>query len=219
MTLCVRGLDFPRPPLYAGVMTGTLADKIKAIRLSLGLNQEDFAERLGTAQSTVVRWEKGSVPQGDKLHLISLLGNTTVERLLNLDELAIPSDELPVVGYVGAGAQVYPFDDYPHGGGMDTVERPSFIEGRAVAVEVRGDSLFPVAENGWRLVYTGEQGLVETDILNRLCVVQVLDGPMLVKRVTRGTMPGHFHLVSTNAPTIEDARIEWAAPVKAIIPS
>lgn len=200
-------------------MNRELSDKIKAIRTSLGLNQEEFADKLGTTQSTVTRWEGGSQPKGPMLQKIAALANTTVERLLNLDEMTIAGNQIAVVGYVGGGAEIFPVDDYPHGGGMDTVDRPSFIEGRAVAVEVRGDSLFPVAENGWRLVYTGEQGLIEDEVLNRLCVVKVVDGPTLVKRLTRGTEPGRYHLVSTNAPTIEDAQVEWAARVKAIIPT
>lgn len=219
MTLCAGDYSFPLPPIYAGAMNGTLSTKIKAIRQSLGLNQEEFADKLGTTQSTVARWERGSAPKGPMLQAVAALGNTTIERLLNLDEFTIEADQLLVVGFVGAGAEIFPFDDYPHGGGMDTVDRPGFIEGRAVAVEVRGDSLFPVAENGWRLVYTGEQGMVEEDVLGKLCVVKIVDGATLVKRLTRGTRPGHYHLLSTNAPAIEDAQIEWAARVKAIIPT
>ncbi len=219
MTLCVRGLEIPLPPLYAGAMKGKLAEKIKAIRTSLEMNQEQFAEKLGTTQSTVARWESGSKPRGDMLHAIAVLGHTSLDRLLDLDDNPATNGDISVVGYVGAGATVYPFDDYPHGGGMDTVERPPFVQGKAVAVEVRGDSLFPVAENGWRLVYTGEQALIEDEIINRLCVVQVTDGPLLVKKVARGSQPGHFHLISTNAPVIEDVRIDWAAQVKAIIPA
>jgi phage repressor protein C with HTH and peptisase S24 domain len=120
---------------------------------------------------------------------------------------------------VGAGAEVLPFDDYAHGVGMDYIERPSFVEGRVIAVEIRGDSLFPTAENGWKLIYAGEQRLIEEEVINRLCVVMLSDGRMLVKRLTRGTTPGRYHLVSTNAPTIEDAEVTWAARIKAIIPN
>lgn len=159
------------------------------------------------------------MPGGAMLKQIANFANTSVERLLGMDDLAsTTADHIPVVGYVGAGAQVLPFNDYPNGDGMDHIERPPFVSGRAVAVEVQGDSLFPVAEDGWRLVYTGEQTLSEEEVLNRLCVVMLIDGRCLVKRVTRGTMPQRYHLLSTNAPIIEDVEIEWAARVKAIVP-
>jgi DNA-binding XRE family transcriptional regulator len=200
-------------------MERSLSDKIKAIRMAGGYTQAEFADKLGTTQSTVTRWESGSAPRKDMLQAIAALANTTVDRLLDLDDPAIQADQIPVVGYVGGGAEVFPFDDYSHGDGMDVVDRPPFIEGKAVAVQVRGDSLFPVAENGWRLVYAGEQGLIEEDVLGKLCVVKIVDGPTLVKRLMRGSIPGHYHLMSTNAPAIEDAQVEWAARVKAIIPT
>lgn len=218
MQLCVGGYAFPMPPIYAVGMGNTLAERIKAIRQAKGLNQTEFAEVIGTTQSTVTRWERGSEPGGAHLRAIAEYAGTTVERLLGTDELTVGADAVPVVGYVGAGAAVHPFDDYPHGDGMDHVERPPFVSGRAVAVEVRGDSLLPTAEDGWRLIYTGEKTIVEDEVLNRICVVQLVDGGMLVKRVMRGSKPQRYHLVSTNAPIIEDVEIAWAARVKAIIP-
>lgn len=215
-----RRFGFLPPPIYGYDMGGNLAAKIKAIRMAMGHNQAEFADLLGTTQSTVTRWERGSMPKGEALQRLADIANTTVERLLNLDDITneMP-DQIPVVGYVGAGATILPIDDHPQGQGIDFVERPPFVSGKAVAVEVRGDSLFPVAENGWKLVYAGDQTVVEEEVLNSLCVCQLEDGRVLVKRVLRGTKPLHYHLQSTNAPLIEDARLVWAAKVKAIIPS
>jgi transcriptional regulator with XRE-family HTH domain len=216
---CVGGYDFLPPPVYAVNMQGSLKERIKAIRLSRQLTQAEFADHMGATQSTVARWERGAQPGTEHLHRLAELGRTTVDALLDIDVvLNAGGDTIPVIGYVGAGATIMPFDDYNHGDGMAHIERPPFVAGRAVAVEVQGDSLFPVAENGWRLVYTGEQTLLEAEVLNRLCVVQLTDGRALVKRLVRGGIPGRYHLVSTNAPLIEDAEIVWAAPVKAIIP-
>jgi len=193
-----------------------LGQKIRAIRTARKMNQTEFAERLGVTQSTVTRWENGSVPGGKYLHEIAAMAGTTVDGLL---DMGAKSFDIPVVGYVGAGSQIVPFDDVTESEGFASVERPPFVRGSAVAVEVKGDSLFPVAENGWRLVYAGDQTLNETDVLNRLCVVKLRDETTLVKRVIRGSKQGRYHLVSTNAPMIEDADLAWAAPVKAIIPA
>lgn len=128
------------------------------------------------------------------------------------------ADEVPVVGYVGGGAQVHPIDDYSNGDGMDFIERPEYIEGRAVAVQIKGDSMLPVAEDGWKLIYI-ERAIDEVDFLNRLCVVKLADDRMLVKKVLRGSQPKRYHLQSFNAPLIEDVAIKWAARVKSIVPA
>lgn len=79
--------------------------------------------------------------------------------------------------------------------------------------------MLPLAEEGWHIVYTTEATVDENAVMNKVCVVQLDDdGSMLIKRVTRGTKPYHYHLMSLNAPTIEDARLRWAAVVKAIVP-
>lgn len=219
IVICARDLDFSLPPIYAGSMGGNLGEKIRKIRVSMGLEQDQFAEKLGTTQSTVSRWERGSKPGADFLRKIADMANTTIDRLLGIDDLAaVPANQIPVVGYVGAGATVIPFDDYAKGDGMAYVDRPAFVTGQAVAVEVRGDSLWPVAEDGWRLVYTGQQAVLEEEVLNRLCIVQLVDGRMLVKRIAKGSIPQRYHLISTNAPIMEDIEVVWAARVKAIIP-
>lgn len=198
----------------------SLADTIRAIRIAADMNQTQFGEVFGVGQSTVTRWEGGSMPKGEHLKAIANFANTTVERLLGSETLSsTPGNQIPVVGYVGAGAAVFPYDDFARGDGIAHINRPSFVKGQVVAVEVQGDSLLPTAENGWRLIYAGNQTLDEDQVLNRLCVVKLVDERMMVKRVTRGTEAGRYHLVSTNAPMIEDVQIEWAAPVTAIIPA
>lgn len=205
---------------YAGRMTNTLADKIKAIRMAQGMTQGEFAELFQTTQSTVSRWERGAEPEHRHLLQLAEMAGLSVEVLLGVSKMdAILLKNIPLVGYVGAGAQIEPLDPLSSGDRVPFVPRPEGVSGEVVAVEVRGDSLFPTAENGWKLIYAGDHPSDEAEIMNRLCVVKLLNGKTLVKRVMRGSKPDHYHLVSTNAPVIEDARIEWAARVTAIIPN
>jgi len=196
-----------------------LAARIKRLRQSRGETQAEFADAMATTQGTVARWEKGAAPKHEALAMLARMAGVSVEQFLGTPMRSEDGAEVPIVGYVGAGAAVYAYDDMPHGEGIGYVDRPGFVRGRAVAVEVRGDSLVPVAEDGWRLIYQGEQTIIEDEILNRLCVVRLVDGRTLVKRVLRGSKAQRYHLMSTNAPMIEDVEIEWAALVKAIIPS
>jgi transcriptional regulator with XRE-family HTH domain len=54
------------------MMTTPFARKVKAIRKSAGLNQVDFAKRLGVDQSTVSKWELGKqTPDTNGLRALS----------------------------------------------------------------------------------------------------------------------------------------------------
>ena len=118
---------------------------------------------------------------------------------------------------MGAGQRVYAYSDMEDAG--ETISRPPMASGDLLAVEVKGESMLPLAEEGWHIVYTAEATVDENEVLNRVCVVQLdEDESMLVKKVMRGSKPNHYHLVSTNAPMIEDVALRWAAVVKAIVP-
>lgn len=193
----------------------------KQRKKALKVNDEKLAEVLGVERSVANKIVNGKVPFNAKkaAAVAELLGETTQEILSRAGIVEDLGSDIPVVGYVGGGAQVYPYDDYAHGDGMDFVERPEYVHGRAVAVEVRGDSMLPTAEDGWKLIYTGDQTINEGDVLNKLCVVKLIDGRMLVKKLLRGSQPQRYHLHSSNAPLIEDVEIEWAARVKSIVPA
>jgi transcriptional regulator with XRE-family HTH domain len=207
---------------YLPAMAIQLSTKIQLLRKKLGKTQPEFADMVGVSQGTVSRWEKGAAPSHQHLMEMARLEGVSLDEFL-LGAIGRPASEqgppIPVVGYVGAGASVYPVNDVDEATGLETIERPPFITGDAIAVEVRGDSLYPVAEEGWKLIYTGEPAVIEDEVLNKLCVVALVDGRVLVKRLVRGSKPQRYHLLSTNAPMIEDAEVLWAAKVRAIIPA
>lgn len=206
---------------YLPEMAIQLSTKIRLLRKKLGLTQPEFADKLEVSQGTVSRWETGAAPSHQSLVRMAELDGVSLDEFLlgAVGRAGEQGPEIPVVGYVGAGASVYPIDDEHEANGFGTIERPPFITGEAIAVEVRGDSLVPVAEDGWKLIYTGEPSVMEDEVLNKLCVVALADGRVLVKRVVRGSKPQRYHLLSTNAPMIEDAEVLWASRVRAIIPA
>lgn len=58
----------------------------KSIRLSKNMTQEDVAEKLNIARSTVAMWEKGEVrPRADTLLELAKLFDCTIEELLKKD--------------------------------------------------------------------------------------------------------------------------------------
>ncbi len=201
-----------------------LAARIRSLRKSLGLSQASFAGRVGVDQSNVSRWERGATP--DDAHIVRLArlagqhpAAFRYGRLPEADSEAPPRDMVSVVGYVGAGQEIFALDDQALGAGLEAVEAPEGV-GRdtMVAVRVRGESMHPLRD-GWLLFYRRDQHGVPEACLNRLCIVKLADdGPILVKELHRGYRKGHFVLSSWNAPPIEDVRVDWAAPVLSIRP-
>jgi transcriptional regulator with XRE-family HTH domain len=59
---------------------------IRALRISAGLSQKEFAEALGLSQVSVWQWEHGeSLPTADKLPAIAKVLGCTINELFNDD--------------------------------------------------------------------------------------------------------------------------------------
>lgn len=129
----------------------------------------------------------------------------------------LPASEqryVALVGYVGAGAETHFFaNDAP----LDEVPAPNGTTEETVAVEIRGDSLGSFFDR-WLVFYDDVRRPVTTDLINRLCVVGIEDGRILIKKIQRSKSRGLFHLLSQTEPPILDVRIEWAAAVKNMVP-
>ncbi len=121
--------------------------------------------------------------------------------------------EAILVGKVGAGAEITRFDE---GVALAGVQAPPGIDAPNVA-EIDGESQYPL-QPGWLIFYGAEHQGVPDACVGKLCVVQVKDGPTLLKTLKRGARKGLFRLESWNAPPREDQRIEWAALVTDIRP-
>ena len=121
--------------------------------------------------------------------------------------------EALLVGKVGAGSEIIRFDE---GTVLAGIEPPAGVDAPNVA-EISGDSQYPLQE-GWLIFYGPEHQGVAEDCIGKLCVVQVKDGPTLLKTLKRGSRRGMFRLESWNAPPREDVKLAWAARVIDIRP-
>ncbi|KAB0570618.1 S24 family peptidase [Brucella pituitosa] len=164
-----------------------------------GLTQEQVAKELGLNRQPAI----SEILKGKR----QLKANEMVI-MSKLSGMALPdrSTKIPVLGYVGAGAEVYPIDD---GDPLYDVTISSALPKDTVGAIVRGDSMYPIFEDGDLVAYSGIEMLPE-DALGKTCMVELQDGRVLIKTVRRGVAPGLYTLTSTNAPDIEDVEIVWA---------
>lgn len=131
-------------------------------------------------------------------------------------EQHVPKRRLvPLIGFVSAGAEANLFGEGQ--GPFDEVEPPDGSTEKTVAVEIRGDSLGPIL-NGWRVFYDDVYEPSRPELLNELCVIGLDDGRILVKKLTKGQLAGRYTLLSNAEPPIYDEAVNWAAPVRGILP-
>jgi phage repressor protein C with HTH and peptisase S24 domain len=120
--------------------------------------------------------------------------------------------KVPVVGYVGAGAEAHLYEVAQPD--LEEVEFPGSTEALS-AIEIRGDSLGPFF-NRWLIFYDDVRRPATLDHIGELCVVGLKGGRILVRQVQRGTAEGLFNLLSITEKPILDAAIEWVARVESL---
>lgn len=176
-----------------------------------GKTNTELARRLGIPQPRVAEMKSG-------------------KRLIKTTEVAIISDYIgepvpveimppeinkqlvPVVGYVGAGYEIFSIDDHEKGAGIDFVEAPPGGASKStVALVVRGDSMTPVFEDGDTIFYDALSEGDFTHLIGKNCVVRLRDGRTFVKRLQHSN--GQYWLHSHNSEPIVSPDIEWVAKV------
>ena len=179
--------------------------KIKAARQRLGWSQEQLARAAGTSQQNVVRIESGKVQISRALPaILKALG-------LSEDDPVVRPQFVPIVGYAGAGSEIFTLDDHAKGDGLDQIDVPAGVMSlSSVAVIVRGDSMLPVYRDGDTIFYDRQYKGNLDHLVGKTCIIRLLDGRTLIKGLYRSN--GTYTLLSHNAPPIMGA-IEWAAPV------
>lgn len=178
----------------------------------LDLTQTEFGDELGVSQSTVSRWLKGQKPDID--HWLALVA------LAARHEYPVPDrfgkDAVPVIGYVGAGAEIFVWDDHAQGAGFDEILAP-YGTAPAIGLIVRGPSMYPRYEDG-DIIVCSDIDHDPVSLIGRDCYVKLLDGRAFLKRLRQGSEPGRFTLRSHNAPDIENVQLDKAYPVEWVRP-
>lgn len=164
-----------------------------------GLSQKEVAQRLGLNRQPAI----SEIIAGKRtLKAHEMLTMSQISGLPVPDRKSV----IPVLGYVGAGAEVYPIND---GDPLYEVVVNGALPAGTVGAIVRGDSMFPIFEDGDLVAYAGDELTPEVAV-GKTCMIKLEDDRMLIKTVRRGSAEGLYTLTSTNAPDISDVRVIWA---------
>ena len=199
-----------------------IGERIARARNAAGWSQAKLGEEVGAGQTTISSWERARTePTREDVQRIAAVLNVDVAELELAPDPAAPTIHrhparmVPLVGYVGAGAQAHYYASADEG--LGEVDGPDDANERTVAVEIRGSSLGPLFET-WLVFYDDVCSPVTPDLHGRLCVVGLPDDRVLVKRIRPARTPGFFHLESNTEPTMPDELVAWAARVRSMTP-
>ena len=190
-----------------------VGERIRRRREELRLSQAEIARRVGTTPQAISLWELGE----------RRIRAEFLERLARALECS-PRDLLPdggkdagtvpLVGHVGAGAEIFPPDEDQE---LDRVPAPWREARELAAVVVRGGSMEPEFWDGDLIFYEPPNGMSDPEeLVGRTVVCRTEDGRTFVKRLLRGSKPGLWTLESHAAPPMKDVRLVWVAPIRYI---
>lgn len=200
-------------------MAGRVVNKswFQAKLRELGKTQRDLARALGIDAPAVTQLLNGN--RGVSIDEAAVIAN-----YLHLDiqtvllQCGVPMVQnrgktIKILGYVGAGDTVVPFEEDGGNPPLEEIEAPPGYQD-GCAVIVRGDSYSPRYLDGEILAYRPNQADVGR-LIGAEVVCKVIDGRMLLKRLAKGSIPGRYTLLSLSptSPPILDVELEWAARV------
>lgn len=145
--------------------------------------------------------------------------DVSVRDLLLLDQLGDGALRRPTTKIAGrAGAATDGRIVFVDGeGDLGEVEIPEGATEDSVAIEIEGYSQGFIAD-GCLIFYTEVHAAPTDDMLGTIVVIGTDDGEVLLKKLLRGSKPGHFDLESINGPMMKDRRVVWAAHVDSLVP-
>lgn len=198
------------------------ANFIRDWRKHRGMTQEELAAAVDMTASSVSQIETGKQGYTDTT-LFALAGalHTTPGALLSAPPAtgmsnSLAGTDVPLMGYLGAGAEIEPeFEQVPPEG-LDQVHLPFGMNEDLIAFQVRGDSMLPFYKDGAIVVVHREQKKPLEAFYGEEAAVRTSTGRRFIKTIIRGQ--NGVNLMSWNAPAIENVHLEWIGEIFAILP-
>jgi phage repressor protein C with HTH and peptisase S24 domain len=123
---------------------------------------------------------------------------------------------VPLMGYIGAGAEIEPEFEQTPPDGLDQIWVPFPMPEEMIALEVRGVSMLPIYKPGHVVICYAQQKRPLEAFFGEEAAVRTSDGRRFLKTVMRGAEG--VNLMSFNAPMIENVSLEWIGEIFAVLP-
>jgi len=178
-----------------------------------GWSKRELARRSGISYDNINKYLAGNVKQprhGQLDQLAETLGMDPVYLERGVDPTT-GETEVPIMGYVGAGAEVEPDYEQVPPDGMDQVRVPFPLPDDMMALQVRGDSMMPQFRDGAVLIVYKQQKRSLESFYGEEAVVRTEDGRRFIKTILKGEKG--VNLISWNAAPIENVRLAWIGEI------
>lgn len=176
------------------------------------------ADRFGFNYNTYSQHERGLVGITRAAASYARAYNVSEAWLLT-GEGESDSRVVPLVGYLGAGAEIDPDYEQVPPEGLDQIDVPFPLPDDMVAFKVRGVSMLPVFKPDSIIIVYREQKKPIESFFGEEAAVRTSEGKRYIKTINRGTVPGTVNLISWNDPSpIENQRLEWVGEIFAVLP-
>jgi len=182
---------------------------MKSLSLAAGLNESFVRDML----------QRNRMPSLDKFaRLVGVLG-MTVGDFVDAAGGQAGGSLVPLMGYVGAGAEVEPdFEQVPEVG-LEQIAVPFPLPADMIALQVRGNSMLPQFRDGAVIIVFREQRRSLESFFGEEAAVRTSDGRRYIKTIIRGSRPGTVNLISWNAEPIEGVGLVWVGEIFSVFPA
>lgn len=190
-----------------------MGNKLKDLRTAAGMTHEQAAEAMGVSRSQFIKLERGE--RRLTADYIAQAAKGFGVRPADVIDGDMP-EGIPLMGYIGAGAEIEPEYDQIPPEGLDQITFEIPLPEGLIAFQIRGDSMLPFYKDGHIVVVWEQQKKPLEAFYGEEAVVRTAAGRRFLKTVEKGI--GGVNLRSFNAPLIESQRLEWIGEIFAVMP-
>lgn len=196
-----------------------IGERLRTAREKAGYKSASkAATALGVPYPTYASHENGSRGIGDGLTRYARFFRVSIDWLLTGkgDGPGHSLTAVPIVGKAGAGPDgsvLFAHSD----GEFGEAEPPPQATSDTRALEVEGQSMRGVADDGSLIFYDGQEPPNDTHV-GELCICWLEDDRVLIKYPFHGSAAGLWNLESTTAATMRDQAVRLMAHVTGIVP-